>query len=415
MTNKFFLKLNMAIIFCVILFANVSYGKIDLSLPLERNEESSDYYKEIVFQHDESGKLTANLSGQVEEVEEKDGYYYIPIQYTGASVITALKDVNNKEVDFFEIEGAAGNSDNSGQWGLVKGKDYTLKIEKKKMDDLLKGKKFWGLYIETTGREYSNPGVTTPPTNEDGTISDDSVIQIALSSAVDSENNDNDVPVTIEYDGSGDIIVSSYDTKTGITTHGKAEIRGSTVYIPFQYVGDVVMSKLYVVEKAGLGTKDVPAGAFTIECPGDANGTHQDSSGNWYLNPSYGRYQLKISKSDLDLMLEGRKFTSVWFSSTGVNPEAVSEVGEDVNDDVEWYEKIISWIIRLIGIGLQKLLAIVTGDTNLSIDALVFDQYPKTNLFLFERSSGETNPLVVGALAPLNEVYSLFRKMAVTC
>lgn len=98
--------------------------------------------------------------------------------------------------------------------------------------------------------------------------------------------------------------------------------------------------------------------------------------------------------------------------------EAETEVEKEWNDDgedhPELYEIIISWFIRLIGKGLQALTSLVAGE-ELSIDKLVFDQYSRTNLFIFKRDADKygSNTMVSGALDALNEVFSLFSKIAI--
>lgn len=94
----------------------------------------------------------------------------------------------------------------------------------------------------------------------------------------------------------------------------------------------------------------------------------------------------------------------------------VKHVGTEVKKEAsEWYERVISFFFRLIGKLIQKLISLIAGE-DLSIDKLVFDQYSRTNLFIFEKDAEKYGPntLVDGSLDSLNEVFALFRNIALT-
>lgn len=86
----------------------------------------------------------------------------------------------------------------------------------------------------------------------------------------------------------------------------------------------------------------------------------------------------------------------------------------DESEEPNIFEKVFSFFIRLMGLGINKLIAIIAGE-DLTIDKLVFDQYSRVQLTFFKNDfevfSGP-NPWISGALEPLSDVFSLFRNIA---
>lgn len=84
------------------------------------------------------------------------------------------------------------------------------------------------------------------------------------------------------------------------------------------------------------------------------------------------------------------------------------------------FEKAFSFFIRLMGLGINKLISIIAGE-KLTIDSIVFDQYSRIQLTFFTNdfevfsgnaSTKQPNSLLSGALEPLSDVFSLFRNIA---
>lgn len=96
-----------------------------------------------------------------------------------------------------------------------------------------------------------------------------------------------------------------------------------------------------------------------------------------------------------------------------------------VDDNIKpnFFEKVFSFCIRLMGKILSKLIGIIAGE-NISIDKLVFDQYSRVQLTFFKNdfkvfanngnynSSTPPNPWLSGALEPLGNIFTLFRNIA---
>ncbi|MBQ9314422.1 MAG: hypothetical protein IJ220_05435 [Clostridia bacterium] len=108
------------------------------------------------------------------------------------------------------------------------------------------------------------------------------------------------------------------------------------------------------------------------------------------------------------------------YTPTGSGDETIVDLTGDANEP-EWYEKVISWFIRLLGEGLSRIISLIISEP-LSIDKLVFDKYSATTLAFFNNdldyyktSSNPTgkNSLVGNYLEPLDQVFILFRKIAI--
>lgn len=131
---------------------------------------------------------------------------------------------------------------------------------------------------------------------------------------------------------------------------------------------------------------------------------------------------LGTSEYETEEQIEEYAITEEYSEESG--EELVEETVDYVEDEgePEWYEVVISWFIRIIGEGINKIISIVAGEP-LSIDKLVFDQYSKTNLsfyksdynyYISENNPTGENTLVGGApLDNLNTVFKLFRNIAI--
>ena len=100
---------------------------------------------------------------------------------------------------------------------------------------------------------------------------------------------------------------------------------------------------------------------------------------------------------------------------------------DDNNTLVELLEKMFTLFVVVMGNIFKNLISIMLG-SDLSIDALVFDRYPKTTLTFFKNDNGYykfgsggqevsyVNPLFDGggADAGLNEVFGIFQKISAT-
>lgn len=100
---------------------------------------------------------------------------------------------------------------------------------------------------------------------------------------------------------------------------------------------------------------------------------------------------------------------------------------DDNNTLVELLEKMFTLFVVVMGNIFKNLISIMLG-SDLSIDALVFDRYPKTTLTFFKNDNGYykfgsgdqevsyVNPLFDGGGADdgLNEVFGIFQKISAT-
>lgn len=141
----------------------------------------------------------------------------------------------------------------------------------------------------------------------------------------------------------------------------------------------------------------------------------------YFVTPSGEKgYSLSLEKLDYDTSTIG----------TYAEEEEASRIADLIEytnngDEPEWYEKVISWLIRLLGEGLNFIISKIAGEP-LSIDKLVFDQYSKTNLSIFksdykyyqskENPTGTNTLFVVdgnNSINVLNDVFNLFRNIAI--
>lgn len=84
----------------------------------------------------------------------------------------------------------------------------------------------------------------------------------------------------------------------------------------------------------------------------------------------------------------------------------------------ELYEKVFSFLIRLMGELLNKLIGLVAGEP-LTIDKILFDQYSRVQLTFFKNdfkyynnAGSNPNPWLSGATEPLSRIFTLFRNIA---
>lgn len=86
-------------------------------------------------------------------------------------------------------------------------------------------------------------------------------------------------------------------------------------------------------------------------------------------------------------------------------------------DDPEFYEILFTTFVLVMGNMLKNLISIIIGN-DLSIDALIFDKYPKTALTFFNQDNGyyeQVNPLFekgAGGAVGLNKVFGIFQEIA---
>lgn len=93
--------------------------------------------------------------------------------------------------------------------------------------------------------------------------------------------------------------------------------------------------------------------------------------------------------------------------------EAIMQYDES-STEVELYQKVLTWFVLKIGEGVYGLISKMAGGYDISIDALIFDQYPNTALSLFKNDADhyQNNPLLVGAVDSINYIFGVFTKIA---
>jgi len=153
-----------------------------------------------------------------------------------------------------------------------------------------------------------------------------------------------------------------------------------------------------------------------------------DENGNWIASSEYEGtkiYGLEAGKRYfVRVPADGRNY-QLNLKRHVVDDTVISQEGADdilksmLPDEPEWYEKVISWFIRLVGQGLQAIVSIVVGQP-LSIDKLVFDRFPMTSLLFFKNDAGNKyyNSMIGNAITNdtdggLDYIFNLFRRIAI--
>lgn len=120
---------------------------------------------------------------------------------------------------------------------------------------------------------------------------------------------------------------------------------------------------------------------------------------------------IEVLVDPFDASLPEKTFS---YSSDG---NVQSEIYEE-EVEPELYEKVFSFLIRLMGELLNKLIGLVAGEP-LTIDKILFDQYSRVQLTFFKKdfkyynnAGSNPNPWLSGATEPLSRIFTLFRNIA---
>lgn len=129
-----------------------------------------------------------------------------------------------------------------------------------------------------------------------------------------------------------------------------------------------------------------------------------------------GKDYVLVSEADIDFSR-----VEIVYKSSDTTVSGFREYVEHVNPaladkaEPEFFEKVFSFFIRMVGEILNKLIGLIAGE-ELSIDKLVFDDYSRTQLTFFENDlrfyNNTYNPLIENSITALNDVFSLFRNLA---
>ena len=455
--KRFLNKMSIAIIFVLILFANISLAATDAELAAQIAKGILNSAQYVTIENDTTG-TASTISKEIPSI--------LITQKTIDSVVDSTTKTDSKNID-------AKITDNGTIVVTIDNKVYEQVIVVSDSD----GKAYANdQYYNST--KYNNPeyemaatvaGSIRPADMENaytGTVSaDDQLYCITLAGGhlTNAMAKDNGAPP---------ISFKQKDVQTGIhlvnpsdVTKNSVNISNTSSSVKVKVSSD---SKAYVKgnepptdKKLNVDTPPDVGGKTTVDIteenanekeiilnvtePGtyalvlrDASGrfiegaeyilldaNHEDSingqtvAGNVkIISVEAGTYYLKIPEgASYTLSLE--KIDNV----VNNDPSDLQNIAEDygvVNDiempETEFYEIVLSWFIIKMGEGLNKLIGLIAGET-LSIDALVFDKYSRTTLTFFENDlvhyNWKSNELLAGSQASLNTVFNLFRNIAI--
>lgn len=253
-----------------------------------------------------------------------------------------------------------------------------------------------------------------------------------------------------------DVLEGKVEMNSVATIHvsgRRAEIVDSSVAPPIEQTKIVVDLNDSVPSKKGENIDNVATGnseenvfSLTINNEGTYVLVLRDSAGNIIDSSDYTIYDKRTNKEITLQSFTGNSKTVPLFAgdyyvvvpSNQKYKLDISYAGQVTNDsdevddigekyeaennieevpEAEFYEIVLSWFVLRMGEILNGLISIIAGE-DVSIDAIVFDQYSRTTLNIFSGDSSyytKENELLAGTKAPLNTVFSLFRTIALVC